>query len=431
MKTKPIKHWRKNMKLTVVIIILFVISIIFMAGKKIKISVNPANIISVLMKQTSGKYDYGTLEDYDLNIYGLIKKYVQVINTRAILDEKVKIYGNAQNWYLEGLCARGERKTERKTEKTSEKNTENDTKEDEEKENKSEENTTEKVDNTDNNKGEGADANNIISEKIYVNMPSSCGIKYSYNQLSDSNFTFNKFYTVPSGTKLLSSDVDIDSVLSYDMTLKQDNAKPQILIYHTHSLEGYCDSTNGDLSTGVVGVGDYLEKILKEQFRYNVLHIKESFDVDENGNPDRTNAYVRARKYIEKILKENPSIEVILDVHRDGVDDSLHFVTDINGKPTSKIMFFNGLCRNSKGVDINYGTTKYRSENLAMSLQMKLLAEEFYPDFTRKNYVNAYHYNMNFRGKSMLIEVGAQTNTFAEAKNAMEPLSVLLNKLLQ
>jgi len=61
---------------------------------------------------------------------------------------------------------------------------------------------------------------------------------------------------------------------------------------------------------------------------------------------------------------------------------------------------------------------------------MKLMAEEFYPGFTRKNYVNAFHYNMNFREKSMLIEVGAQTNTFEEAKNAMEPLAVLLSKLL-
>ena len=61
---------------------------------------------------------------------------------------------------------------------------------------------------------------------------------------------------------------------------------------------------------------------------------------------------------------------------------------------------------------------------------MKLAAEEYYPGFTRGIYLKGYRYNMHYCPKSLLVEVGAQTNTFQEAMNAMEPLADLLNKVL-
>ena len=66
-----------------------------------------------------------------------------------------------------------------------------------------------------------------------------------------------------------------------------------------------------------------------------------------------------------------------------------------------------------------------------MSLQMKVLAEEYFEGFTRRNYIQAYQYNLHLRPKSMLIEVGAQTNTLQEMLNTMEPLSALLYMKLQ
>jgi len=65
-----------------------------------------------------------------------------------------------------------------------------------------------------------------------------------------------------------------------------------------------------------------------------------------------------------------------------------------------------------------------------MSLQMHLIGEAYYPGFLRRNYINAYRYCLHERAKSMLIEAGAQTNTFEEVKNAMEPLADMLDKLL-
>ena len=60
---------------------------------------------------------------------------------------------------------------------------------------------------------------------------------------------------------------------------------------------------------------------------------------------------------------------------------------------------------------------------------MQLVAEEYYPGLMRKIYLKGYRYNLHLKPKSMLVEVGAQTNTFEEAKNAMEPLANILGKV--
>ena len=61
---------------------------------------------------------------------------------------------------------------------------------------------------------------------------------------------------------------------------------------------------------------------------------------------------------------------------------------------------------------------------------MKIAAEAYYPGFTMRNYLRPYRYNLHVMGKASLIEIGGQTNTVQEAKNAMEPLADILNKVL-
>ena len=194
-------------------------------------------------------------------------------------------------------------------------------------------------------------------------------------------------------------------------------------------MEGFTDSIEGNKDTNIVAVGTYLSQLLSEGYGYNVIHCMESFDYVD-GVLDRSKAYTYARTSLEQILADNPTIQVVLDIHRDGVGENTHLVTEVNGKQTSQIMFFNGVSRTRAGGDIDYLYNKYKKQNLAMSLQMKLLAEEYFPGFTRRNYIDAYQYNLDLRERSMLIEVGAQTNSLSEAKNAMEPLAALLDRLL-
>ena len=72
----------------------------------------------------------------------------------------------------------------------------------------------------------------------------------------------------------------------------------------------------------------------------------------------------------------------------------------------------------------------YIQDNLALSLQMKVAAEEMYPGFTRKIYLKGYRDNMHFRPKTLLIEGGAQTNTVEEIMNAVDPLAKILASVL-
>ena len=121
---------------------------------------------------------------------------------------------------------------------------------------------------------------------------------------------------------------------------------------------------------------------------------------------------------------------MILDIHRDGVADNLHLAAKVDGKSTAQIMFFNGLSQTPDGP-VEYLENPYREDNLAFSLQMQLNAQAYFPGFTRKIYLKGLRYNLHLRPRSALIEVGAQTNTFEEALNAMEPLAELLDMVLQ
>lgn len=250
-------------------------------------------------------------------------------------------------------------------------------------------------------------------------------VVYSREKLNDFDYLMQNFYQVDNTTTINGSQLNADSLLGKDLRLSHDAATPQILIYHTHSQEGYFDSISGDTAGTVVGVGDYLTKILTEQYGFSVIHHTGEYDVG-----DRDHAYSKAGPALEQILKENPSIEVVIDLHRDGVREDTHLVTEINGTRMAQIMFFNGLSRTTKTGDIDYLYNPYIEDNLAFSFQMQLKAAEYYPGLTRHIYLKGYRYNMHYCPKSLLIEVGAQTNTVEEAMNAMVPLADLLNKVL-
>ena len=251
----------------------------------------------------------------------------------------------------------------------------------------------------------------------------------SMEQLQDFDFVLSNFYTVDSTTSITSDQLNAPELIQMDLRMKTGNDQPQILIYHTHSQEEFIDSVPGDASTTIVGVGDYLTKILKENYGYNVLHVTDTFDIVD-GKLDRNQAYNYAQERISQVLEENPSIEVIIDLHRDGVADNQRLVTEVNGKQTAKVMFFNGLSRTKQNGEISYLPNPYIQDNLAFSLQMMLACEKYYPDFARTIYLRGYRYNLHLRPKTLLVECGAQTNTVEEEMNAIEPLADVLNKVL-
>ena len=244
----------------------------------------------------------------------------------------------------------------------------------------------------------------------------------------ETEYLIENFYIVDSTTKINKSVFNVKSLLNKNLSLKK-KEQPQILIYHTHgATEAFKDSRNGKKEDTIVGVGSYLADILTDIYDYEVIHDETEYD-NIGGRIDRNKAYNNALAGVKKILEKYPDIEVIIDLHRDAVNNNNQRVTEINGKKTAQIMFFNGLSRNQKG-DISYLYNPNLQANLAFSLQLKLAAMEKYPEFTIRNYLKGYRYNLHLRERSLLIELGNENSTVEEAKNAMEPLAEILNEVL-
>lgn len=255
-------------------------------------------------------------------------------------------------------------------------------------------------------------------------------IDLSPQTLADYNYLMNQFFIVDSQTTTNADQLNAAELLGEDLTIQKDAAKPQILLYHTHSQEAFADSKEGEVEDTIIGVGNYLTELLTKNYGYQVIHVTEAFDM-ESGELDRSAAYDYAGTYLETILEENPSIEVVIDLHRDGVPENRHLVTEINGKSTAQIMFYNGLSYTIARGSLDYLPNPYIQDNLAFSFQMEYQAAQYYPDFYRGIYLAGYRYNLHLRPRSVLVEAGAQTNTVQEVKNAMEPFADILNRVLQ
>lgn len=252
------------------------------------------------------------------------------------------------------------------------------------------------------------------------------GSVYEESLLSNYYSLLNTFYIVDPSTKAIQSLFNGSKLMQIDMTVEKNLDEPQILIYHTHSLEDFIDSRSGMEEDTIVGIGSYLTELLTEQYGYQVLHDKTAYDINQYGYGDRDNAYQRATEGLERILEQYPSIEIVIDLHRDSREVT---VANVGDKQVAQIMLFNGLCRNVYGPYIAY-TNEYLSENLAFSLQMKLMGESLYPGVMRRIYLKSDQYNMHFKAHSLLVEVGTMGNTVEQAKNAMDVFADILNEVL-
>lgn len=244
---------------------------------------------------------------------------------------------------------------------------------------------------------------------------------YDWSENWDYEELISNFYAIDNTTSLKEEYMDLDQLLYQDLSVDKSAEGPQILIYHTHSQEGFVDSVPGDPSTTIVGAGERLAELLEEEYGFRVLHHTGEYDVE-----NRDYAYSNSLPEIEKLLEENPSIEVVIDLHRDEMKEGKKLVMDLQGKPTARFMFFNGMSYIRDKGDITYLENPYIEDNLAFSFQAQVAANEYYPGIARRIYLKAYRYNMHLRPKSMLIELGAQTNTVEEIMNACDPLAHII-----
>ncbi|MCL2236580.1 MAG: stage II sporulation protein P [Defluviitaleaceae bacterium] len=254
--------------------------------------------------------------------------------------------------------------------------------------------------------------------------------------LRDPAFLQRAMYIVDPRTIFLPEMFDVDTKLAKDLRINPDNLggdAPVVLIFHTHTTEMFADSNPYDMFTGIVGVGAYLTRLLN-QAGIPTIHYYRRFDVVD-GQSHILGAYERQEPYIQRILAENPTIEIIIDIHRDGLPEtSPRLITEIDGRPTARLMFVNGLStRNVNGVavPIDHLPNPHLPTNLAFSLQMQVALNEAHPTLNRRIYLNAFRFSTHFLPKSLFVEVGDQRSTFTEATNAMYPLADALINILK
>lgn len=265
-----------------------------------------------------------------------------------------------------------------------------------------------------------------MEERVGSFVPHARQYITNLDAFEDYNSLTKHFYIVDEITSVAEGEFDYRELLSRDLSISKEGEAPQILLYHTHSQEGFADSVPGDDNTTIMGVGAYLASLLENTYGYKVLHHLGKYDVES-----RDNAYARSLPEIKQLLDENPSIEVVIDLHRDGINEaSGKLMTQVDGRDTAKFMFFNGISKTNSQGQIDYLPNPNLLDNLAFSLQMKQKADEYYPGVARKNYINGYRYNMHLKGRTILIELGAQNNTFGEAINACDILAHLLDMVL-
>ncbi len=269
------------------------------------------------------------------------------------------------------------------------------------------------------------EAENQAAAAIPDFQPHSKRVEVDLEQLSDYGTLVERFYTIDANTMAGTEQLNIEKLLAQDVSIDREAQGPQILIYHTHSQEGFVDSVPGDVSTTIVGVGERLAQILQEEYGYSVLHHTGQYDVDS-----RDDAYGEALPALKQLLAENPTIQVVIDLHRDQMPEETKLVMDLDGRPTARFMFFNGLSRTKQSGEIDYLQNENIEMNLAASFQMQLKCEEYYPGLTRKIYLKGYRYNMHLCPRTLLVELGAQNNTVEEAMNACDPLAHVIHMVL-
>lgn len=213
----------------------------------------------------------------------------------------------------------------------------------------------------------------------------------------------------------------------YNPKLKKtlNNAKPEVLIYHSHTCESYRTSdknsfkTNSsiDVTRNVTAVGDIIEEELEKNYGIAVIHDK---TVHDKG--DYNSAYKKSGVTLDKYLKQYGDFKLIIDLHRDDVKKSM-VTTKINGENLARFMFV-----------MTKKNPKYAKQKEIVDSMIRI-SNKLFPGLLRNRTITAYDrgmgfYNQNRSNNAVLFEVGSNNNTIEEAKNTGKYLARIIAEQL-
>lgn len=199
------------------------------------------------------------------------------------------------------------------------------------------------------------------------------------------------------------------------------DSEPLVLIIHTHGSESYLE--NGydfyspeetfrslDAERGVVRIGEVLcEKL--NSLGISTLHDKTMYD-----QTDFNRSYSYSRAGVQAVLEKYPTVQFVIDLHRDSVFDSdgknIKPLTTLNGKECAQLMLVVGT--NGGGSD----HPNWR-DNLTFATHLQQKMNDLYPTLARPLNLRSAAFNQALAKGSLLLEVGSCGNTLEEAENAV------------
>lgn len=201
---------------------------------------------------------------------------------------------------------------------------------------------------------------------------------------------------------------------------KDRSSKPQILIYHSHTKEGFDSKAiqNPDPKQNICAIGDVLEETLEKQFNINVIHDKTIHD--EN----YTKSYRKSGETLDRYLKTYGKFDLIIDLHRDSVAKREPVTCKINGKSASKYMFV-----------VTTQNPNYKNQKAIID-KLVAISNKNYPGMLRGNGIYSYkkgtgYFNQQKSPNSLLIEMGSYCNTLDEGKTTAKYLSQTIAEYLK
>lgn len=222
----------------------------------------------------------------------------------------------------------------------------------------------------------------------------------------------------------IDSRPDIGALMTQPLSWNLYGEKPKVLIVHTHGTESYQKQEGDDYAESsvcrtldenynMIRVGTELARQLEEA-GLSVLH-----DTTIHDYPSYSGSYENCRETVESYLEEYPSIQLVLDLHRDAADDGYggQYASriEVNGEDTAQLMIVVG----SNGTGLEHPEWR---ENLAAGLKLQTMLERCQPGICRKLDLCAQRFNQHLRPGMLLVEVGYAGNTLDEALRAVHIL---------
>jgi stage II sporulation protein P len=216
------------------------------------------------------------------------------------------------------------------------------------------------------------------------------------------------------------SSADIRAQLAAAFSLgKISSDAPQVLIIHTHTTEAFIASENGrydptaatrdtDRERSVVRVGGEIEKYLTKN------GIKTIHDTNYYDYPVFDGAYTRSLAATQEYLEKYPSIKVVLDIHRDIIQESdgtrLRPTVKISGKNAAQIAIVAACGEPDSSLTVPQLRQNY---TLALRIQQQLVHS--YPGLARPLELVDKQYNQQACPGSLMVEIGTDVSSLDEA----------------